>query len=243
MAYYINIHNPGNYNVIISLGNNGENAPINIIASEAVVQDFNLSPECFDAIISEDNTNKVHLCAKFSQISVLTNTTSFYSLIDWGDNTLSIGNIDSLSQLTSSHEWYRVTDCHTYPLCGVNTTYNINVLVIDVYNKTTIITGEVTIPAVASSALSIQLSPNIISNKNLSLLVTFIDLSGFRLPATNYNATVNFGDGNNGHGLVSQIGNTSQYIVTITHKYKHRNTYNLTLMINNVPIISKVTIK
>lgn len=216
----------GNYNVVITIQSN------NIIPAQAIVQDYPLVPGELTPTIT--SANNISLVAQFSQVSILTNTPSFYSLIDWGDNTTSIGNIDSLGQIVSSHEYYSVNDTHRYPEAGVDTTYNIKVLVVDINNKTTTIIGSVTIPASKPQALSISFPSIIYSNKDFSLKATFIDLSNFKLPATTYQAIVDFGDGKVKTAHLSQIDNTSQYMLSSHHKYKHKGIYDLVVVINNV---------
>ncbi|HET6880016.1 MAG TPA: DUF4214 domain-containing protein, partial [Pirellulales bacterium] len=154
--------------------------------------------------------------ASFSNTGYASNpATDFNATIDWGDGTTDTGTV------SGSAGSYTVSGTHTY---NSENTYTPVVTLTD---------SDGTASATASSSMTVA-EADVLNGTGMSLAATegtaftgpvasFSNTGYASNPASDFNATIDWGDGTTDTGTVS--GSSGSYTVSGTHTYNSENTY------------------
>lgn len=233
---------PGDYIISTTITTASGNEKL-VIPSQLTITDSPIVPTSISDTVSGNN---VTITAKFSQSTPYIENDTFYSLIDWGDGSpIIIGKIIPIGQLVSSHYFYNIIEQHNYPYKNNDICYKIKIIIIDINNQLITLDKDVNVPATVGPSLALSIDAFPISGgskEELTLEAVMIDFSGSALPVSNFDAQIQWGDRKTSTGIVTQIGNTSQYLITATHKYNHSGKYKIKIIVNDVPTYTNATI-
>ncbi|HEX5442235.1 MAG TPA: DUF4214 domain-containing protein, partial [Pirellulales bacterium] len=143
----------------------------------------------------------------------------FAATINWGDGTITPGEIKP----ASGH--YEVDGSHTYSATGV---FAMTVLIddLDSGSASASSTATITASAVAATAVAVVAQE---ADDFTGPVATFT-LDGSEAPASNFTASIAWGDGNTSPGTVT--GGNGQYTVSGSHIYAEDGSYPVAVVIN-----------
>lgn len=145
----------------------------------------------------------------------------FSATINWGDGTSSAGEV-SLSGGT-----YSVTGSHTYAAVG---TFGVNVQISDLSSGSTTADSTATITAapIASTAVAVVAEE---ATTFTGPVVTFTQ-DGGSAPASNFSASIDWGDGGTSTGTVSE--SAGMYTVAGSHTYAEDGSFPIAVIVTNI---------
>ncbi|HJT33913.1 MAG TPA: DUF4214 domain-containing protein [Pirellulales bacterium] len=145
----------------------------------------------------------------------------FRATINWGDGSSSPGEV-SVSGGT-----YSVFGSHAYTAVGV---FGVNVRIDDLSSGSTTANSTATITAapVASTAVAVVADE---ATTFAGPVVTFTQ-DGGSAPASNFSASIDWGDGGSSTGTVTAAG--GGYVVSGSHLYAEDGSYPITVVVDNI---------
>jgi hypothetical protein len=154
---------------------------------------------------------------------------NYPSSIDWGDGQFSQGTVVPLAS-----GGFQVTGTHTYTFGG-----NYNVRVTALPTGSIVPTSAFT-TAIISSSVNVTPPSNVVETKAFTAqLATFADPSG--LPASDFTATIDWGDGTAPSTGSVQAGGSNTYIISGGHTYALGGSY--TIIVSETNTVAQVTSK
>ena len=148
-------------------------------------------------------------------------TADFSATIDWGDGHTSSGTVTG-----PTGGPFTVTGSHQYAEEG---NYTVSVKVTDVGGSTTSASGTAT---VADAPITATCSTSAVSPQSFSGTVASLSDDNTGAPASDFTATINWGDGSStSNGTVT--GSGGSYTITGTHSYGSTGYYNITTTVTD----------
>jgi uncharacterized repeat protein (TIGR01451 family) len=201
----------GTDQVSITLASNG--APIGTFQGTAQVSDASLTAEGTIVNATEGNTFSGTV-ANFIDDDPQGNLADYAALIDWGDGTITPGTI------TVSGGGFAVSGSHLY---NDESTQPVIVSIADAGGATATATST----AVVSDFDTLLWTPAIVSSTEgtafSGVVATFTNLFYTANPASDFDATINWGDGTTDAGTITGTG--GEFTVTGSHIYADEGSY------------------
>ncbi|HET6883211.1 MAG TPA: hypothetical protein VFI31_23780, partial [Pirellulales bacterium] len=207
----------GTYTIVASFSDDPPSVLTSIpITSTAVVSDSDALAPTGMTLAATEGTAFSGTVATFSNTGYASNPASdFAATIDWGDGTTDIGTV------SGGAGSYTVSGTHTY---NSENTYTPIVTLTD---------SDGTASATASSSMTVA-EADVLNGTGMSLAATegtaftgpvasFSNTGYASNPASDFTATIDWGDGTTDTGTVS--GGAGSYTVSGTHTYDSENTY------------------
>jgi Bacterial Ig-like domain/Planctomycete extracellular len=215
----------GSYSIVVTIGNfSGGSTTVAI--GTATVQDAPLNSQSYN-FSSVAGTFFGGIVASFNDADPRTNSPSNYQAqVDWGDGQKIFAEID-----VNEDGGYLVRAIHAYN-AG---TYTITTTISDAGGATTASTGIATI---TDAPVTVQLVKGATLSEGVSRLTTIatFDTPNTQTPASDFVATITFGDGTTGTGilLLDSIDLTHQHVLVQTDKvYDAAGTYPISVVITS----------
>lgn len=211
----------GSFAASVTIVRNADNSQLVLNGDVAVADTDTLTPQSVPTLTGNPNqalTNVV--VAKFTDTNTANVVGDFTVTIDWGDGTTSSGT------LTGSNGSFTVTGSHTYAAAGQ---YTITTFMGDDAPDAAFTDATTTAAIGFGGNETLQSATETIAVTSGTQVATFVDNAG--LPAGDYTATIDWGDGTTTAGVVS--GSNGSFIVTTAadHAYADEGNFTLTATI------------
>jgi hypothetical protein len=207
----------GSFAASVTIVRNADNSQLVLNGDVAVADADTLTPQNTPTITGNPNqalTNVV--VAKFTDSNTANVVGDFTVSIDWGDGTTTAGT------LTGSNGVFTVTGSHTYAAAGQ---YTITTFMGDDAPDAAFNDATTTAAIGFGGNETLQSATETIAVTSGTQVATFVDNTG--LPAGDYTATIDWGDGQTTNGVVS--GSNGSFIVTTASDHAYADEGNFTL--------------
>jgi len=194
--------------------------------SSVAVSDAPLTATAFDNTGIEGNALASFVAAHFTDANPTGPITDFSATIDWGDNSSSIGQI-----VANVNGGFDVIGAHTYADEG---SYNMHVTINDIEGATIttsdahISVADAALNADANALSAVEGSPL----GNNTVVAHFTDANP-SAPASDFSATIYWGDGSNTSGTIVANANGG-FDVVGGHTYSEEGNYSLSVKVNDI---------
>jgi uncharacterized protein (TIGR03118 family) len=199
-----------------------QNSPATISATgTATMADADVLTATGATITPTQNSPFTGTVATFTDAFAGAVAADFTATIDWGD-----GSSTSTGAVTLAGGTFTVSGTHTYAASG---SQSIHVVIKDT-NGTASATATSTANLVVSTLTAVGVPVSVPTGTTVSnaTVATFTD-SDAGLPASNYSATIDWGDGTSSTGTIAASGST--FIVTGSHVYAEPKLWSLTITV------------
>jgi uncharacterized repeat protein (TIGR01451 family) len=215
----------GNYSITVTVLDGSTAAQP--VSSSVSVGDaaLNMHPGALQAV--EGTAVSTGIIA-FTDSSAFGTASDFTAAINWGDGTSSPGTV------TQAGAAFVVSGTHTYASVGV---FPATVTVTDIGGSQAQASTRITVTDPPISAAAIALSGFERTALTNTAVATFIHANGVE-PASNFTATIFWGDGTSSAGTVAQT--STNYTVLGTHNYEEEGTYPIQVNIDGDQAIAAV---
>jgi len=191
-------------------------------SGSVVVDDAPLSSQARD-VAAVEGTPFSGTLAGFSDADPSATAGDFLASIDWGDGTSSAGSVaaDGLGG-------FRVSGAHTYAEEG---NYTVALKVSDAGGATARATGTATVDDAPLSVSSLP-ARAVEGSAYSGVIATFADADPGAV-AADFTASVDWGDGTTGTGVVAFDGSSGRFTVTGSHTYAEEGSYPVALTVTD----------
>ena len=210
----------GSFAASVTIVRTADNSQLVLNGDVAVADTDTLTPQSVPTLTGNPNqalTNVV--VAEFTDTNTANVVGDFTVTIDWGDGTTSGGT------LTGSNGAFTVTGSHTYAAAGQ---YTITTFMGDDAPDAAFTDATTTAAIGFGGNETLQSATETVAVTSGTQVATFVDNAG--LPAGDYTATIDWGDGTTTTGVVS--GSSGSFIVTTASDHAYADEGNFTLTAN-----------
>lgn len=220
--------NAGTYGITITILNTNNSSEC-IISSQIIIADAELTINSIPTITSNGIIDNLPL-VQFNDANPNSSFSDFSALIDWNDGLpMSLGTITQPGGVGTP---YIVSGTHTYVKSG---NYIVQILISDKDGAKLTVVNVISVTVAKAQSLIIINGFPIFANKNVRNtfnIGTFIDYINNN---SNYVVNIDWGDGKNSlrNDSVTKLSTSGEYLITSSHKYKHRGEYLAKLILDN----------